>query len=175
MRHRCISDKEYLNNFKFTVKLDYMAGQDYTITILVDKSPKEVFESVNDVRGWWSGEITGKTDRLGSVWEYRYKDMHRSKQRITEFVPDKRVVWHVVDSYLSFIKDKGEWNGTDIVFDITKKGNKTELRFTHVGLAPKIECYGACTDAWSFYIKTSLRNLIMKGKGQPNPKEKKKK
>ena len=81
----------------------------------------------------------------------------------------------VMDSYLSFIKDKTEWNGTDIVFDIKKKGKKTELRFTHVGLAPKIECYDACTDAWGFYIKSSLRNLIAKGKGQPNPKEKVKK
>ena len=150
-------------------------GQDYTTTILVDKSPKEVFDAVNDVRSWWSGEITGRTDKLGAIWEYRYKDMHRSKQKITEFVPGKKVVWHVVDSYLSFIKDKEEWNGTDIVFEIAKKGKKTELRFTHVGLAPKIECYDACTDAWGFYIKTSLRNFIMKGEGQPNPKEKKEK
>ena len=51
----------------------------------------------------------------------------------------------------------------------------TELRFTHVGLAPKIECYDACSDAWDFYIKTSLRNFIMKGEGQPNSKEKKEK
>jgi hypothetical protein len=149
-----------------------MAGQDYTITILVNKSPEEVFRAINNVRGWWSGEVTGRTDRLGAVWEYRYKDMHRSKQKITKRILGKKVVWHVMDSHLSFIKDKEEWNGTDIVFDITKKGDKTELRFTHVGLAPKIECYNACSDAWRFYIKNNLRNLIMNDKGQPNPREK---
>ncbi len=101
--------------------------------------------------------------------------MHRSKQKITELVPGKKIVWKVIDSYLSFIKNKEEWNGTSIVFDINKKGNKTELHFTHVGLIPKIECYEACTDAWGFYIKTSLRNFIMNGNGQPNPKEKKEK
>ena len=141
----------------------------------MDKSPEEVFNAVNNVRGWWSGEITGKTDKLDSIWEYRYKDMHRSKQKITELVPGKKIVWKVIDSYLSFIKNKEEWNGTSIVFNITKKGNKTELHFTHVGLIPKIECYEACTDAWGFYIKTSLRNFIMNGNGQPNPKEKKEK
>ena len=150
-----------------------MAGQDYTITILVNKSPEEVFRAINNVRGWWSGEVTGRTDRLGAVWEYRYKDMHRSKQKITKRILGKKVVWHVMDSHLSFIKDKEEWNGTDVVFDITKKGDKTELRFTHVGLTPKIECYNACSDAWNFYIKSSLRNLIMNGKVQPNPREKK--
>ncbi len=155
--------------------LSNMTKKDYTTTILVDKSPEEVFKAINNVRKWWSGEITGRTDRLGAVWEYHYKDMHRSKQKITKLIPGKRVVWHVVDSYLSFIKDKEEWNGTDIVFDIAKKGSKTELRFTHVGLAPKIECYDACSDAWDFYIKTSLRNFIMKGEGQPNSKEKKEK
>ena len=149
-----------------------MADKSYTVTFLVDQTPEEVFEAINNVRGWWSGEIEGRTDKLGAEWTYRYKDMHRSKQKITELVPGKKVVWHVLDAYLSFVKDKTEWNGTDIVFEITRKGSKTELRFTHVGLAPKFECYDACSDAWGFYIKDSLHNLIAKGKGQPNPKEK---
>lgn len=44
----------------------------------------------------------------------------------------------------------------------------TELRFTHAGLVPSIECYGDCSRAWGFYINESLRQLIMTGKGQPN-------
>lgn len=143
--------------------------KDYTITILVDRTPKEVYDSVNNVRGWWSGDITGRTDQVGSTWTYRYEDLHRSTQRITEMVPGKKVVWHVTDSQLSFVKDKTEWNGTDIVFDIARKGDKTELRFTHVGLAPNVECYNGCSDAWRFYIRDSLRKLIVTGKGAPNP------
>jgi hypothetical protein len=34
---------------------------------------------------------------------------------------------------------------TEIVFAINKKGNKTALRFTHLGLAPAFECHGGCT------------------------------
>ena len=146
-----------------------MKGKDYTVAILVDKTPKQVYDAVNNVRAWWSGEITGRTDKLGSQWTYRYQDLHRSTQKITEMVPGKRVVWHVTDSYLSFVKDNREWNGTDIVFDITTRGDKTELRFTHVGLAPAVECYGDCSSAWRFYIKDSLRKLITTGKGTPNP------
>ena len=70
------------------------------------------------------------------------------------------------DASINFVKDKTEWNGTDIIFEITRKGGKTELRFTHVGLVPTIECYGGCSGAWGSYINESLRNLITKGEGR---------
>ena len=149
-----------------------MGEKDFTTTIRVDKSPKEVFDAVNNVRRWWSEEIDGSTDKLGALFTYRYKDMHRSSQKITERVPGKKVVWHVTDSSLEFVKDRTEWNGTDIVFEIARKDNKTELRFTHVGLIPALECYDACSEGWGFYIKDSLRSLIKTGKGRPDQIEK---
>jgi uncharacterized protein YndB with AHSA1/START domain len=148
-----------------------MNAQNLTIAFTVDQTPEEVFAAVNNVREWWSGEIDGRTDKLGEEWTYRYKDVHRTTQKITELVPDKKVAWHVTDAQLNFVKDKTEWNGTDIVFEITPKDGKTELRFTHVGLIPAFECYDGCSGAWGFYINNSLRNLITKGKGEPNPKE----
>ena len=92
-------------------------------------------------------------------------------QKITELTPGKKVVWRVLDARISFVKDQAEWNGTDVVFDIGRKGDKTELRFTHVGLVPSIECYGKCAGAWGYYINESLRRLIETGKGDPNEQE----
>ena len=83
-------------------------------------------------------------------------------------MPGKKVVWHTTDSHLSFLKDKTEWNGTDIVFEIARKGLQTELRFTHVGLVPEYECFDACRDAWGTYIGDSLRSLIATGVGKPS-------
>jgi uncharacterized protein YndB with AHSA1/START domain len=148
-----------------------MNDKDFTTTITIDRSPKEVFDAINNVRGWW-GEIDGSTDKLGAEFKYHYKDIHLSSQKITELVPGKKVVWHVVDSRLDFVKDKTEWNGTDIVFQIAKKDDKTELRFTHVGLVPALECYEDCKEGWSFLIKDNLRKLIRAGKGKPIEKEK---
>ena len=72
---------------------------------------------------------------------------------------------------INFVEDKDEWNGTDMVFEIArKKIGKTELRFTHVGLRPAIECYGKCAGASGFYVNDSLRSLITTGKGDPNEK-----
>ena len=109
-----------------------------TMTYQVDQTPDEVFAAVTDVRGWWSGDIQGDTDKLGAEFTYRYKDVHRSKQKITEFIPGKKVVWHVVDGYLGFVvKDKSEWKGTDIVLEIAKKDDKTEVRFKHDNAAAR--------------------------------------
>ena len=64
-------------------------------------------------------------------------------------VPGKRVVWHVSDSRLNFVKDKTEWTG----------------------LVPTFECYGGCSGAWRFYINDSLQALIATGQGKPIRKE----
>ena len=127
-----------------------MNDQNLTITITADQTPEEAFAAINNVRGWWSGEIEGSTDKLGDEFTYRYEDLHSSKQKVTELIPGKKVVWLVLDSNLSFVKDK------------------TEISFTHLGLVPELECFNGCSDAWGFYIKDSLRSLITTGKGEPN-------
>lgn len=113
--------------------------------------------------------IEGNTDKHGDVFSYKYKDLHYSKQRLTELIPGKKVVWLILNSNLSFIKDKTEWNGTEIIFEISKKEHKTEIRFSHRGLVPSSECYNACNDGWGFYINGSLKSLITNGNGQPDP------
>ena len=139
-----------------------------TITFIVSQTPQEVFAAINDVRAWWSGDIEGNTNQLGDEWTYRYEDIHYSKQKITELIPSRKVVWLVQDSFLSFVKDTTEWNGTEIIFDVSAKGNETEVRFTHRGLVPVYECFSECSNAWGFYISGSLRNLISEGEGHPN-------
>jgi|SRR5450432_203618 Activator of Hsp90 ATPase homolog 1-like protein len=146
-----------------------MKKQDYTLSITVNVTAQEAFNAINNVRGWWTGEpgIEGSTGKLGDEFTYRYEPYHYSKQKITEFVPGKKVVWNVTDSNLSFVKDKNEWTGTKIIFDISKKAGKTEVRFTHAGLVPGIECYDGCSNAWGQYINGSLFKLLTKGKGKP--------
>ncbi len=145
-----------------------MNDQNFTRTFTVDQSPEEAFAAINNVRGWWSEEIEGSTDKLGEEFKYHFKDVHRCTIKITELVPNKKVVWRVLDNYFSFTKDKTEWTGTDITFEISKKDDKTEVHFTHLGLVPEYECFNVCSNAWGSYITGSLRDLITTGKGQPN-------
>lgn len=149
-----------------------MENQNFTTTILVDQTPEEVFNAINKVRGWWSEEIEGNTQKLNDEFTYHYQDVHRCKMKIIESVPDKKVVWLCTDNYFSFTKDEREWIGTKIIFEISQKGGKTQLRFTHEGLVPEYECYNACVNGWTQYITQSLPALISTGKGQPNSKGK---
>ena len=146
--------------------------QNYTTTFTVDQTPQEAFAAINNVRGWWSESIEGSTDHLGAEFEIHFGDIHRSTQKLVEFVADERIVWHVTDSWLNFLEDKREWTGTDIVFEIARVNNRTELRFTHIGLIPAIECYGVCSDTWGIYINHSLFTLITTGEGKPSRKDK---
>ena len=143
----------------------------FSISFLVDQTPKEVFDAVNNVRGWWTENLEGGTKKPGDEFEVRFGDVHYSRQRLTEVDPEKKIVWLVTDSRLNFIQDKAEWTDTKIVFDISRQGNQTQLRFTHVGLVPAIECHDACSNAWSDYIQNSLKSLITTGEGKPTPAE----
>jgi Activator of Hsp90 ATPase homolog 1-like protein len=142
----------------------------FTTTISVDQSPEEAFAAINNVRGWWGENIEGRTANLGDEWTYRYKDVHRCTMKVTEMVPNKNVVWLVVDNYFNFIQDKTEWKNTKVVFEIFTHGNKTEIRFTHEGLVPAYECFDVCSNAWGSYVNSSLGSLIATGKGRPTPK-----
>jgi hypothetical protein len=144
-----------------------MTRSDFTTTLLVDQTPKESFNAINNVRGWWSEEIEGSNDEFS----YHYQDVHKCRMKLVEVIPDKKVAWLVMDNYFNFTKDKSEWKGTKISFEISKKENKTQIRFTHTGLVPEYECFDICSNAWSQYIQQSLFTLITSGKGKPNPKE----
>lgn len=148
-----------------------MNQQDFSTTFIVDAVPNQVFNAVNNVRRWWSENIVGDTNKLNCEFLYHYQDVHRCKIKITEFVPDKKVVWHVLDNHFKFTKDESEWKGTDVIFEIEAKDGKTELKFTHKGLVPEYECYNVCHDAWTHYIQGSLKDLITAGKGKPTPKD----
>lgn len=143
-----------------------MSTADFTTSILVDQTPKEVFDAINHVHGWWQGKINGNTDKLNDEFTYQMGAFHFSKQKLAEVIPGKRVVWLVTDSELNFVKTKNEWTGTRIIFDISEKNNKTLLRFSHLGLIPGQECFADCSNAWSLLIQQSLFSLITTGKGK---------
>ena len=149
-----------------------MKNRDFTLTLSLEQSPEVVFAAVLDVRGWWSRALEGRSAAVGDEFTYRYEDRHRSMHRVTEVVADTKVVWHTVSAELSVGGDPHEWTGTDVRFDITRRGTKTELRFTHVGLVPELGCFEACSRGWGFYIGVSLHQLITTGKGKPSLKPK---
>lgn len=143
-----------------------MNNQNYTVAIEVDKSPKEVFNHINQVSKWWSKDFEGSSFKLNDEFVICHPDRHYSIQKLTEVMPDKKIVWLVTDSNLNWITgDQHEWTNTKMIFEITAKRDKTLIHFTHEGLLPEKECYSMCEQGWNLVIKDRLFNFIANGKG----------
>jgi|HubBroStandDraft_1064217.scaffolds.fasta_scaffold04942_6 hypothetical protein len=146
--------------------------QDFSTSFTVDQTPAEVFAAINNVGGWWTGEpgVEGTAMKLGDVFTYRYGDLHYSKQKVTELVTGERIVWHVTDARLTHANDQTEWKGTDITFDLSKQGERTEVRFTHRGLVSDLDCFDACSSGWRYYVDGRLPKFIANGKASRRSK-----
>ena len=85
-----------------------MSASDFTTAILVNQSPEEVFNAVTNVRGWWSEEIEVNTAKQNDEFNYHYEDIHRCKIKLTEVIPNQKIVWLVEENYFKFTEDKTE-------------------------------------------------------------------
>jgi hypothetical protein len=135
-----------------------MSNQNFQYSFITSKNINEVFSYLRNPKNWWVGlfgeTIEGKNDSIYDEFSFRAGDgVHYSKQKLIELVVDKKIVWLVTESNLSFLKNTNEWAGTKICFDIEKVGTQTKIIFTHDGLIPNIECYGGCSSAWTQYLK----------------------
>lgn len=152
-----------------------------TASVTIDRAPERVLAAVLDVRGWWTENLIGHSAAVGD--EFVFTDdaaypgeTSRTKEgirfcrfRVTEVSPT-RVAWHAVDCEMTFIEDRHEWRDTDVIIDLTPVDRGTELRLTHVGLTAESECFEACSRGWSFYVRTSIPQLVTTGAGQPIPR-----
>jgi hypothetical protein len=138
---------------------------DFTLTLTTVRTPQEVFRAIINVREWWSGyyaeEIKGNTEKEGDEFTFRAAGgAHYTEHKLLEVIPDKKVVWLITKSELSFVDKKHEWTGTKVIFDIIEKSGKTQLVFTHEGLTQEFECYDSCAPAWTEYLRNKLLPLI---------------
>jgi len=162
--------KEGRNEFQETIS-QQLDEQGFQIRLVLDAPLENAFSCINDVTKWWTENLEGESQKLGDQFSIRFGDVHYSKQKLVEFLPNFKVVWLVTESTLSFVSRKSEWTGTRIEFEVHDLGSKTEFLFTHKGLVPEIECYNGCSGAWAGYIEGSLVELILTGKGKPEEKE----
>lgn len=149
-------------------KPNKMEQQNYFCSISASITPKEAFDKINDVSGWWAKHLEGNTKSLNDVFTVRFGvNQTYATFRVTESVPGKKIVWDVIDCYLHWIEAKKEWNGTQLVFDISAEGDSTKIDITHVGLLPEVECYNDCEAGWNHHLKGSLLKFMNENKGVP--------
>lgn len=141
-------------------------SEDFTIAMTVAAGPEEAFDAITDVAGWW-GRITGSTTALGDEFVYVVPGLHYSGFRVTEFARPHNTAWLVTGSYLDFVADKQEWNGSTVRFEVEAVEGGSRVTFVHEGLKPDEECYDICSNAWGMFVNGSLRSFIETGTGAP--------
>ena len=144
-----------------------MNQQNYQSSIAADFTPAEAFDGISRVTEWWAKNIDGSTEKLNDVFTVNFSGGTFVTFKITESVPGKKIAWLVTDCYLPWLKDKTEWTGTTIVFEITPLGHETQVTMTHIGLVPEVECYNGCEAGWNQYFKGSLLKLLTEHAGVP--------
>lgn len=143
-----------------------MSNKNFHRTIKVNASSEEAMKKISRVNKWWAKKVKGKTEKLNDKFTVDFGETFVDF-KVSEFVPNKKVVWTVTDCNLHWIDNKKEWQGTEVVFEISEKKNSTQIDFTHVGLFPGVECYEDCETGWTEHVTISLVKFINEGKGMP--------
>lgn len=151
-----------------------MTQPNYTRTLVLPRTPADVYDAIRDIAAWWTINTEGAANEVGDHFTISFSDpvsgqlVHRTTQRITEAVPGKRLAWTVTECNMPWLKDKEEWKGTNMVFDIASVSEGSRIDFTHIGLTPQVECFEQCERGWAYFLVESLRELIVTGTGRPD-------
>ena len=143
-----------------------MNQQNYQCSIAADFTPCEAFEGISQVNEWWAKNFEGSAEKLNDVFTVRFGETFVIF-KVTESTPYEKIVWKVKECYLPWLKDKTEWNGTSVMFEISTSGDKTQVTMTHIGLVPEAECFSGCEAGWNRHFKGSLFKLLTEHAGVP--------
>jgi hypothetical protein len=144
------------------INKNYRAAN-YTVEIEVAKSPNDVFNYVIDLSKWWPEEFEGESIKLNTEFVFRIGDIHYSKNKVVEFVPNKKVVWVTTESIRK--TDNYDWTGTNFIFELTPKGESTLLKFTYDGVVLENES-DRLVQICDMTIKEIFYNFITYGKAK---------
>ena len=146
---------------------------DFSMKLKFKAPARKLFEQLSTEKGirhWWTHHCEME-ERVGGQATFRFpKAGFYAVVRIARLEQDRCVEWMCIDSKhpektgFSNLKD---WVGTTLRFEIAAVDQgQSLLTFTHAGLAP-LECFGVCSNSWSFYLNDSLRDYLEQGSGTP--------
>jgi uncharacterized protein YndB with AHSA1/START domain len=132
-------------------------GTNFIVNFTILASREAVHKLLTEIAGleqWWENPVKGSPVKGGKLrFEFQDSDEH-TVMTVDSAAPDK-VQWTVIED-TGF---NGEWVGTTIEFALRQKDeHRVELKFRHIGLAPGMESYEPCKEAWQYYL-TNIKKL----------------
>ena len=124
----------------------------------IRSTPKKVFETLSTIDGlshWWIVDTKGTAKKGGTIL-FGFADM-----KVVESKPNKLVKWKCV-------KGPKEWLGTELIFELKPKKDRTVVLFTHANWKKPTEFMHHCSTKWATFL-LSLRDWLERGEGRPAP------
>ena len=143
-------------------KPNYKAAN-YAVDIEVSKTPNEVFSNLVNLKKWWPEDFVGEDIKLGSEFIFTTGDSHYSKNKVSEFVPNKKLAWIVTESIRK--TDNFDWSGTKMIFELTPKVNSTIVKFTYDGVVLENET-DRLVKICDLTLKEIFYDFVVNGKGK---------
>ena len=142
-----------------------MGNNNFNCSLSANISAAEAIKKISNVPAWWGVTFSGSSEKPNDTFIIKMGGESFFNFTVTEFIPGKRVVWLITDCNMPWYADKKEWANTQLIFDLNEHNGITELKFTHEGLTPEVECYKDCAPGWTHWINTSLFSYFTTGEG----------
>src|SRR6267142_5939418 len=109
--------------------------QDFNYSLIVKAPAKETMKRIGQVNLWWAKNFKGKVGKLNDEFSVHFGGPGETyvNFKVSEVIPEKKIIWLVTDCNLHWIKDKKEWKNTEVIWNLTEKGEKTTIDFVHRG------------------------------------------
>ena len=132
----------------------------------VKASPEAVYKVLTETEKlaqWWTTDTRGSGTKVGDTLEFWFPGGFCQKFNVTELKPGKRVAWKSPRG-----QGSGEWEDTEISFDLSTDAKQTFIQFRHSGWRESTDFQGHCSMRWAVFL-LSLRDVLERGKGRPIP------
>jgi len=116
--------------------------------VFIKSTPEKIYEAITTQKGiasWWSVRNNAKPE-VGSTYRISFGGDYFKDIKITELVPNIKVVWRILDAH-------PEWVNTTVTFDIRMGANSAELRFNHAGWKAYTDMFAQCNHHWGVYLQ----------------------
>ena len=123
----------------------------------IKTGPPQLFAMLTEeslLSKWWlkGARIEAKAGAIGS---FPLSDgLHQITMRVSELIPDKKVVWQCLNHKFS------EWKDTELSFEIFEEPSGLILRFRHSGWKATDGVFGKTSYYWASLYLQNLKRLL---------------
>jgi len=147
---RSIENQRKENEMKF----------DIVHSVDIETTPDRLYEAITTQKGfagWWTPQVKAEPT-VGALNEFHFAGTTLTF-RVDQLEPARHVTW-------TSVQVPPDWEGTQVLFDITPGDDTVNLRFSHTGFASTGGSFGSTSYSWAQYLR-SIKLLLETGKGEP--------